>query len=353
MTPKLLFKILIMIGASSSGAFATEWNVSLWGQRRAFTEHVEKLAQLVETRSNGEFRINIFYGDLSPNRENLDGIAQGSFEMAQFCAGYHPEKNRSITVLELPFLGVQTLEEELTLSQLIYQHPAVAQELEQWNARLLMPTPLPQYNLVGTGVPPSTLDWFDDVSVRATGGIGKAFNSLGGNAVSLTATETREAMESGEIDAVAFAQHAHFSFKTIDLAEWWTSNLNPGSVNCPVVMNIDAYNALPSEHREILDTSVDPALQHYLEYYNDLIYKWDEVLQLFNVQKVAIPESEIAAFRQRVAEPVRLQWITDMQSNGLPGEVLAEYASTTLNEIQTGQRPVWGEEVFEDTVIFD
>ena len=27
--------------------FAEEWNVSTWGKRRAFTEHIEKLAELV------------------------------------------------------------------------------------------------------------------------------------------------------------------------------------------------------------------------------------------------------------------------------------------------------------------
>ena len=27
--------------------FAEEWNVSVWGKRRAFTEHIEKLAELV------------------------------------------------------------------------------------------------------------------------------------------------------------------------------------------------------------------------------------------------------------------------------------------------------------------
>ena len=28
-------------------SFAEEWNVSTWGKRRAFTEHIEKLAELV------------------------------------------------------------------------------------------------------------------------------------------------------------------------------------------------------------------------------------------------------------------------------------------------------------------
>ena len=45
--------------------FAVEWNVSLWGQRRAFTEHVEKLAELVSEKTGGEFTLNISYGGLS------------------------------------------------------------------------------------------------------------------------------------------------------------------------------------------------------------------------------------------------------------------------------------------------
>ncbi|NSX53605.1 C4-dicarboxylate ABC transporter substrate-binding protein [Parasulfitobacter algicola] len=325
-------------------AMATEWNVSLWGSRRAFTEHVEKLAELVETKTNGEFMINISYGGLSKNRENLDGISKGAFEMAQFCAGYHAEKNKTITVLELPFLGVNTLEEEMTISHAIYEHPATAGELANWNAKLLMATPLPQYNLVGTGNQLQNLSWFDDVRIRATGGIGKAFATLGAEPVSLTATETFEAMESGDVEAVAFAQHAHFSFKTIDQADWWTSNLNPGSVNCPIVVNIDAYNALSPEHRAALDSSVAPALQHFLEYYTDLIYKWDEILELFEVEKVTIPQSEIDAFRERAAAPVHQQWIADMEAEGFPGQELYDLANTALEEIRNGTRPIFGED---------
>ena len=110
-------------------AMATEWNVSLWGKRRAFTEHVEKLAELVDERTGGDFTLNISYGGLSTNRENLDGISIGAFEMAQFCAGYHPDKNPSITVLELPFLGVSSLEQEVRISRALYEHPAAVEDL--------------------------------------------------------------------------------------------------------------------------------------------------------------------------------------------------------------------------------
>lgn len=94
--------ILALSVSFTAEAFAVEWNVSLWGKRRAFTENVEKLAELVKEKTGGEFTLNISYGGLSKNRENLDGISIGAFEMAQFCAGYHRDKNPSITVLELP-----------------------------------------------------------------------------------------------------------------------------------------------------------------------------------------------------------------------------------------------------------
>jgi TRAP-type C4-dicarboxylate transport system substrate-binding protein len=100
-------------------ALAVEWNVSVWGKRRAFTEHVEKLAELVSEKTGGEFTMNVSYGGLSKNRENLDGISIGAFEMAQFCAGYHADKNRAITVLELPFIGTANLEEEVAVSHAV------------------------------------------------------------------------------------------------------------------------------------------------------------------------------------------------------------------------------------------
>ncbi|WP_299690475.1 C4-dicarboxylate TRAP transporter substrate-binding protein [uncultured Tateyamaria sp.] len=317
-------------------AAATEWNVSVWGKRRAFTEHVEKLAELVSEKTNGEFTMNISYGGLSKNRENLDGISIGAFEMAQFCAGYHRDKNRVITVLELPFLGVENLEQEVAVSSAVYAHPAAAEEMAQWNARLLMTSPMPQYNLVGTGEPKTSLADFEGMRVRATGGIGNAFAAVGGVPTSVTATEAYQAMESGVVDTVAFAQHAHLSFGTINQAEWWTANLNPGTVNCPVVVNIDAYDSLSDDHKAALDSSVSEALDHYLANYGELLERWDSVLEEKGVQKVELDDSVIAEFRAAAADPIRDQWIADMEAQGLPGQELYDLVVKTLADAKGG-----------------
>lgn len=314
-------------------AMAQEWNVSVWGARRAFTEHVERLAELVEERSGGEFTMNISYGGLSGNRENLDGISIGAFEMAQFCAGYHPDKNPSITVLELPFLGVSSLEMEREISMALYQTEAVREDLARWNAVPLMPSPLPQYNIVGSGEPPRTLADFEGMAVRATGGIGAAMATIGAVPTSMSATEVRQAMDSGVVNAVAFAPHAHMSFGTIENATWWTTNLNPGTVNCPVVVNSDALADLSEENREILLSSVDDALDYYIDYYNNqTMSAWGPALDERGIERITYSDEEIAAFREAAAAPAAAAWIEENTARGLPAQELYDLVTGMIAE---------------------
>ncbi len=318
-----------------SEAAATEWNVSLWGKRRAFTEHVEKLAELVSEKTDGEFTLNISYGGLSKNKENLDGISIGAFEMAQFCAGYHRDKNPSITVLELPFLGVSSLEQEVDLSMAVYQHPAVQKDLARWNATLLMPSPLPQYNLVGLGEAPKDLGDFVGLNVRATGGIGAAMATIGAVPTSMSASEVRQAMDSGIVKAVAFAPHAHMSFGTIENGTWWTTNLNPGTVNCPVVANTDALNDLPEDHRAALLGSIDEALDHYVDNYtSNTMVAWGPALEERGIAKVDFSDVEIEAFKAVAAAPAAEAWIEQNSARGLPAQELYDLVTGLISEAQ-------------------
>ncbi|RBI68963.1 C4-dicarboxylate ABC transporter substrate-binding protein [Roseovarius sp. TE539] len=316
-------------------AMATEWNVSLWGKRRAFTEHVEKLAELVDEKTGGDFTLNISYGGLSKNRENLDGISIGAFEMAQFCAGYHRDKNPSITVLELPFLGVETLEQERALSMALYDHPAAQEDLARWNATLLMPSPLPQYNIAGLGEKPETLAEFEGLAVRATGGIGQAMEALGAVPTSMSATEVRQALDSGVVDAVSFAPHAHMAFGTIEKAEWWTTNLNPGTVNCPVVANTDALGDLSDEHREALLGSLDEALDHYINnYMNNTMEAWGPALDERGIERITYSDEALESFEAAVAVPAAQSWIEDNAARGLPAQDLYDFVTEKLAELK-------------------
>lgn len=305
-------KILLIISSLvffSMEAFATQWNVSLWGKRRAFTEHVEKLAELVSQKTNGTFKLKISYGGLSKNKENLDGISIGAFEMAQFCSFYHRAKNPSITVTELPFLADLSLTQQADISRKIYKHPIVIKDLARWNATLLMPSPLPQYNLIGVGKAPGKLSEFKGRRIRGPGGITGVLAKLGAIKTSVTANEVRQAMSSRVIDIAAFAEHAHIAFGSIEAGKWNTTNLNLGTANCPVVVNTDALAKLSKLHRDALLSSVDEALKHYINNYETkTIRKFQTIVNQKKLAKVTFNAKQVAELNV-LAESVRQEWV--------------------------------------------
>ena len=134
------------------------------------------------------------------------------------------------------------------------------------------------------------------------------------------------------VDSVALAPHAHLSFRTVDLADWWTTNLNPGTVNCPVVVNTDAYAALSDEHKQILEESAEEAIDYYIENYGKLLEEWESILEEKGVQKVEFSEDQIVEFEQKAATAIRDKWIEDMEAQGVPGQELYDTVQQTLKE---------------------
>ncbi len=248
-------------------AASVEWDVSLWGKRRAFTENVEKLAELVAEKTNGDFVLNLSYGGLSKPKENLDGIAIGAFQMAQFCSFYHADKNPSITVTELPFSKNLSLSQVAEIQAKVFAHPVVSKDLGRWGATLLMPTPLPQYNIVSKTDSLDSLKDFKGMRIRGPGGIMGVLGKLGAIKTGVPFPEVRQAMDSGVIDAASFAPHAHLATKSFRVGKWATTNLNLGTANCPVVVNTEALNELSAEHRQVLLASVSESLRYYVQNY--------------------------------------------------------------------------------------
>ncbi len=331
--------VSIIATGMSTGAIGTtttafaeqvDWNVSHWGKRRAFTEGFEAMAEYVAEKSNGAFTITINYGaTLSKPRENLDGISLGAFEMAAFCASYHPDKNRSVTVLELPMLPIPNAEVQKAVDLAVYNHPYVQEEMARWNAKLLMSAALPQYEFMGRGPAPRRLSDFEGMRVRALGGIGKAMEAIGAVPTTVTAPETYTAIESGTVDAAAFAFYSHFSYKVNEVSTWRTMNLTPGSVNCPTVVNIDAYNALSDEKKAILAEAVDVAYAALKDAYGAAIAKYEPVADEQGIEKITYSDEELADFRAKAAGPVWNAWIEEQTAAGVPAQELLDLVLAT------------------------
>jgi len=310
---------------------ATTWNVSLWGKRRAFTENVEKLAELVEAKTNGDFKLNISYGGLSKSRENLDGISIGAFEMAQFCSFYHTAKNPSITVTELPFSRDVSLTRITEIYTQVFEHPIVKKDLARWNATLLMPTPMPQYNIVSKTDPLKDLSDFNGMRVRGPGGIMGVLTKVGAVKTGVPFSEVRQSMDSGVIDAASFAPHAHLATKTYKVGKWYTTNLNLGTANCPVVVNTDALNALKPAHKEALLGSVDEALAYYVKNYDEnTTGSYQAAVKEAGLTEITFSADQTTELNG-LAESVRTEWVAK-HAKDFDSKALFDFTSALFAE---------------------
>jgi TRAP-type C4-dicarboxylate transport system substrate-binding protein len=341
----VLVAMLALGVAGSTPALAQEvqgpkinWKYNVWGKRRAFTEGVETLAQIVSDKTGGNFKIKIYYGDqLGGKKQNLDNLKAGVLDMAQICSSYHPGKNPALTVLNLPFLPIKNPDVEAEVHEAVYQHPIVKKQLmEKWNVFALMSSLLPQYEFLGKGDPPMNLDGFKGMSVRALGGLGDAMEKLGARKNTVTATEVYTAIDRGTVNAVSFPfTYAHVAYKIDEVADWYTTNLSPGTVDCPTVVSLDSWNALPKQYQDLIIETKKPAYKALKAAYK----KADEKnLPKFAAQMQAIEYSDeqLAKFREVGGAPVWHDWVNQHKGE-FDAQGLLDHVMTTATRANQNQ----------------
>ncbi|MCV0425433.1 MAG: TRAP transporter substrate-binding protein DctP [Roseibium sp.] len=286
------------------------WKLSMWGNPRALSAGMEELSKLVAEETDGKFQIKIFYGgQLSPARENLDALTFNGFEGAAICNFYHPGKNPAWMVFSLPFLPLGDPKVDRYVRSKMFEHPAIVKDMERWNAMPFVSGLLPQYEILGKGTPPQNLEDWKGKRVRAGGGLGSAMEKLGAVKQTLPAGETAIAFQRGALDAAAFPfTYAHVAFKINEEAEWYTTNMSPGTSECGWVLNKTAFEKLPPQYQELLMDNRDLVMEveqaAYAEQDKKNLPAFEESLI-----GVTYTDEQLAEFREVAGKPVWDAWI--------------------------------------------
>ena len=301
------------LGAEVEGP-KLKWDVSLWGKPRAGTVIADALAAAISEKTGGNWQLVLHYGEaLSKARENLDGLAIGAFEAAMFCNFYHPRKTPALMSLTLPFLPMRDWQENRRIRDAVYAHPAVVKEVGRWQAMLYASSFLPQYEFLGRGEPPQTLDDWKGLTVRAGGGLGQAMQRLGATPASSTATEVYTGVQQGTMDAASFPfTYSHVSYRIHEVADWFTGNLSPGSADCPLAFSIAAHEALPPQYKALLDDVKEDAIAAQIQAYVD-VDRVNLPMLKESLTEVRYTEAQLAEFRAKAGKPVIDSWVADNQ----------------------------------------
>ncbi len=310
-----------------------DWNITVWGNKRAFTVGMELIAAEIAKKTGGAFNIKVVYGSvLSPERENLDNIKIGSIDGAFFCSGYHPGKNPGMTVLDLPFLPMANLDIAEVVAEAVYHHPFIVAEMKKWNAFAYMAALLPQYEFMGVGSPPLKLEDWKGKRIRALGGLGEAMRALGATPTSVTAPELYTSMDRATVDAASLPfSYALASYKLHEISKWYTANLAPGANNCGVALSLTALGKLPPQYRSLLDSLKEPAYAALKKAYKEAD---DKNIPMFNktLKPIVYPQSELDRFHAIGGKPVWDKWVADYSAKGVPAKELLDLVMTTAKK---------------------
>lgn len=308
------------------------WDWSMWGNKRALSAHLEKMAEVVAKETGGNFTIKIHYGGaLSPAKENLDNIKLGSIQGALACAPYTPGKLPGSMVLSLPFLPIFDFEQMQRVHNAVYAHPFIQKEFKKWRAKVIMTSLVPPYEMMGVGEPPMNIltDW-EGKRVRALGGMGEALRQVGAMPTSMPAPEVYTSLERGLVDGVTFPNtYAFAAYRLHEISNWRTTNMSLGGLACPVVINSKAWEALPDQYQKLITDSVPVALSAQAAAYKAADDKNIPLFKEKNIVAITYPMEDRDKFVEKAGKPVWDKWVKEASEKRIPAQELLDLVLNT------------------------
>ena len=311
-------------------AAETVWKVQIWGPKRASTELFEKYAKEVAARTNGQMKMEIAYGKGTPT-DSADLLKAGSVDAAYFCAQYFAEKMPLTTVIDLPMFAPPNLRAMARVELALADQPAIDAEMAQWNAKILLPTPMPQYQLMGTRRVGS-MDDLKGARVRISGEMGKILGEYGAQASVIASTESAAALKAGKLDLVALPYTYSFvTFKVDDASKYVTDKISLGAPLCFVGANRKSWDALPAATRKAMTDAREQLLSHYEDAYSS---EDAANIATFKSKGIEFVDFKAVDRARLVARAIKVwqAWVDDRERQGLPGREVFEFTQQRIRE---------------------
>jgi TRAP-type C4-dicarboxylate transport system substrate-binding protein len=313
-------------------AFAadTTWKIQVWGARRASLIPYEWYAKEVAAKTGGRMKMEFSYDKGNP-AEMLDQIKSGAADATYVCSQYVPAKAPLLTVLDLPMFSPDDLVAMGRVELALADHPAIEAELRNWNAKMLLPTPLPQYQLMGTRKV-TRVDDLKGAKIRMSGDMGRILAAYGAEVVTFPASESGAALKSGKIELVSLPYPSTFAaYKVQDSSKYATENISLGAALCYLAVNIKSWEALPADVRKVMLDLREPLIKRYPESYG---IEDAAALADFRSKGVEFVKFNPVDRARLVARAIKTwdAWIDEREKQGLKGREVFEFTQKKIRE---------------------
>ena len=331
------------VALASTGAAAARvdgpqvtWNFAVWGQKRAATFGPEELARRLDAATDGKFKLVIHYGGtLAPEKELLDGITIGAYEMTLGIPGFIPGKLPVCEGIGLPFLPQPTTRHTRAVRDAFFAHPSPQADLGRWDANFIMSLPIGANEFVGKGKPPLTLADWKGLRVRALSGDARAMQLLGASPHSTPTQEIYGGLERGLLDAASAAPYALAVFRNHEVSDWFTSNAALSASAAFVIGSVKATGALPHQYRQLLFEEVKPSTDAWVDVIAADDIKAFETFRARGLREIRYAPADLEQLAQ-AAKPMWDEWVADVTRRGHPGQELLDLILRVARSVPAG-----------------
>ncbi|PXX96552.1 TRAP transporter substrate-binding protein [Halomonas sp. LBP4] len=275
-----------------------------------FAERIEKL-------SNGRMRIRVHgAGELVPALEVFDAVAAGTAEMGHSASYYWRGKVAASQFFTAVPFGMNTTETNAWL------YHGGGQELwdEVYAKHNLKPFPVGNTGTQMAGWFKKEINSLEDMQglkLRLPGLAGEAMNGIGVTTVNMPGGEIFTSMQTGVLDAADWVgPYNDLAFGLHQVADYYyTSAWNEPSAILEGTVNLDAWNALPDDLKDVVR---EAAMAANLAMVSEFAYRnaqaLDTLVNEHEVQLRSFPDDVMAALYDSSKAAIQAQVDSDPDS---------------------------------------
>lgn len=316
-----------------------KWRHALFGPPREVTRGMEWYAKEVQTRSNGRMSIELGYGEvLAKSTEIPEGLKAGAYELGWFCGSYYPGKIPLFSLLDSAFFAPEDAALQARLEMLLFEHPAIQEEMKKWNGKPLLPTPLESYQMMGKKRIAKVED-LKGVRIRVSGEMAKPLEEFGAVKALVPAPEVYTSLDKGILDIITFpGTYAFVSYKVNEISKYFIDKISLGAQPCLQVVNLDAWNKLPADLQKLLLELAPQTIDVTVAAFTAANEKNYPLFRQQGIEIIDFPAAERAKL-VAVAEKSWKSWVDDKQKKNLPGQQVFDFTVAKIKEL-TGKDPL-------------
>src|SRR3990172_5510166 len=323
----------LLLPGGAGEAERASWRAALFGPPRAVTQPLDWFAKEVAAKTGGQVKMELVYGEaLAKATEMPDGIRGGAFEIGFLCASYYPGKFPLWTVMDLPMFTPDDITVQGRLQMALAEHPAVLDEFKRWNVKLLLPIPLPQYQIMGKRRITRVED-FKGVRIRVSGLMAQVLEEYGAVKSLVPAPEVFPSLERGVVDAVTFpATYTFVSYRIHEISKYFIDKISLGTQPCFYAVSQSAWNKLSPQQQKLMLDLREGTLAAFVKAYRTADEKNYAEFKTRGLEIINFAPAERAKLLAN-ADKFWKAWVEDMQKKGLKGKEVFEFTQAKLKEL--------------------